>query len=575
VKHRVLVIVLILLTAFSLTEADTKEQLWRFVTGGRIRAYPAVGRDGNVYLISDDRFLYSLNYKGEQRWRFYLEERLTDCFAIGIDGTIYIGHKTGELSAVHGYGGVIWRFNTNETLSQAPAIRSDGTIVLGTEEGTLFAISHQGVLRWKYKLQGKPSSPPVIDVDNSIITVLTDGSLIVLEPWGQLRWRLRLTGVPGAPAIGRDGTLYIGTSAGNLHAIAPPGRIVWTAPFPGALFSPVIGPSDNIYLSTNHGEVAGLSPKGDLLWTLPLSEIPAGPCVIGETGTLYVSTLSSTLFAISPEGKIRWNAEMKGLLTNLILSPQKIIYAGSSDWTVFALNGEKPAVAPWPMYQHDNSHTGRSERDTATLSIEERFKNELDFVYFQSLLLSGNPDLMEKGLGEIRRLHSENNIKQRRPFLLYLLRKIAGYTVIEDDKTARFPLRGYSSIRQEACLLYTQIGALEAYPLLILILQKDEDLTIKTVAVGCLSLLQSDPDSIAVNTMANLIITTPPSGATDSFAREVVIAMKNISQYHGTLTRDGVNTLLTISEGQFASSVRKLAHDTLLELAGGKKIENN
>ena len=107
-------------------DAGSREPLWRFITGGRIRSFPAVAWDGSVYVLSDDRFLYALTPAGEQRWRYYLEERLTDCFAIGYDGMVYVGYKTGELIAVHGYGQKVWQYDTGQTIGFSPAVRTRG-----------------------------------------------------------------------------------------------------------------------------------------------------------------------------------------------------------------------------------------------------------------------------------------------------------------------------------------------------------------------------------------------------------------------------------------------------------------
>src|SRR4030042_6931462 len=109
VRIRCVAILFISLIPFFPTQGESREPLWRFITGGRIRSFPAIGRDGNVYVLSDDRFLYSLTHSGEQRWRYYLEERLTDNFVVGYDGMIYIGYKTGELIALHRYRRKVWQ----------------------------------------------------------------------------------------------------------------------------------------------------------------------------------------------------------------------------------------------------------------------------------------------------------------------------------------------------------------------------------------------------------------------------------------------------------------------------------
>jgi outer membrane protein assembly factor BamB len=570
VKYRLLGVLLVTFTFLFTVRADSRDPLWRFITGGRIRSFPAVGWDGSVYVLSDDRFLYALTPGGEQRWRYYLEERLTDCFAIGYDGMIYVGYKTGELIAVHGYGQKVWQYDTGGTLHYSPAIRSDGGICLATDEGDFFVISHTGALLWKRALGGAPSSPPAADVDNSLYIPLKTGELVALQPWGDVKWRLRLSGTPAAPAIGGDGRIYVGTAAGYLYAVDPAlPKIAWSTSFQGGVFSPVVGANETVCVATGAGEVASVSADGETRWTIPLGEVPAGPCVLGADGTIFVSTLQSTLYALDPLGRIKWNVKVKGVLTQLCLSPQEILYAGSSDWAMYAFPAEKPSAAAWPAFQHDVSHTGASSRSYTPYSIERQYAGNPDFVYYQSLFLSGDAELMEKGLREIGTLVAADGVKERRPYLLYLLRRMAGFTVVEEEKGVKFPLRGFSEIRQHACELYTQLGGLEAYPLLLAVLKRDPDFRMKAVAARCLGRLASDRGMEAVTAMARLI-QAGGSEPDNTFAREVVVAMRNIAAHQGMLPRDGVQALLAISGGPYNTSVRDLARETLRELVKGK-----
>lgn len=547
--------------------ADPGEPLWRFVTGGRIRSFPAVGWDGSVYVLSDDRFLYALTPSGEQRWRYYLEERLGDCFAVGYDGMVYVGYKSGEVVAVHGYGRKVWRYDTAQPLTLSPAVRSDGGICLAADRGTLFVINHTGTLLWKRTLPAPPASAPVADADNMLFVGLKNGELAALEPWGDMKWRLKLAGTPVAPAIDGDGRIYVGTSAGFLYAIDPlVPKIVWRLTLGGVVFTPVIGAGETLYAASSTGKVTSIDRSGRTLWTARLGESPSGPCALGSGGTIFAATRGSSLFALDGSGKVKWKVGVKGILTQLTLSPQAKLYAGSSDWAVYAFPAEKPAAAAWPVSRHDASHTGASSRSFESLSMEERYANDPDFIYFQSLFLSGDAELMQKGLDEIRSLHGgAGGIKAQKVYLLYFLRRMAGFTVIEEEKTMKFPLRGYSEIRRQACTLYTELAGLGAYPLMLKILTSDRDARMKAVAAYCLGRLKSDPTGEAVAAMARLI-RTAGARPDDTFAREAVIAMENIVRYRGRLPREGVQALLAISDGPYSAAVRRLAGDALAAL---------
>ncbi|MBN1523273.1 MAG: PQQ-like beta-propeller repeat protein [Spirochaetales bacterium] len=568
-KKKILYFIICLLFLLNCVSASS-EQLWRFITGGRIRSYPAIAQDGTVYLLSDDRFLYSLTAKGEQKWRFFLEERLGDCFTIGQDSTLYIGYKSGELFALHGYGKKIWGFNTGQTIMYSPVQRRDGTLLLVTEEGTLFAISHTGILKWKYELDSAPSSSPVLDTDGTLYVPLKEGSLLALESWGEKKWQIPVTGAPTTPAIAQDGTIYIGTDKGLFYAISPLPKIRWTISGSSSFLSGVIGEDNTIYTPTRNGIVYAILPNGEIKWTVPLKGSIPGTCAVGENGTVYAGTNASIVYGIDPLGRIQWEIPIKGEITNIVLSPLKILYVGSSDWTLYAFEAEKPAKSPWPLYLHDARHSGRSARYYAFSTIESHYKDNFDFMYLKTLIQSGDPELIEEALNEIEDRINKNEVKASRQYIFYLLEKIAGFGITEDDFYTNYPFRGYSQLREKACVLYTEVGGLEASLLLLRVFKNEKDIRMRSVAMHCLGLLKSDPDGSISNMIAAALQTDAVVNSSSvSFAAQAVSTLKSIAEYQGALTRDGLRALLTIARGKYGAEAKTKAWEVLNIL--GKK----
>ena len=65
----------------------------------------------------------------------------------------------------------------------------------------------------------------------------------------QLKWTYSLGGYPlSSPAIGRDGTIYIGSQSGTVHAINPDGTTKWKNYANDALTSPAIGADSTVYI---------------------------------------------------------------------------------------------------------------------------------------------------------------------------------------------------------------------------------------------------------------------------------------------------------------------------------------
>jgi len=542
------------------------EQLWRFITGGRIRSQPAVGNNGIVYVISEDRYLYALNPEGVALWQRDLTERVSDCFTIGYDGSIYVGFKNGIITAINPCGKIIWNYNTKETLKYSPALHSDGSLFFVTDEGNIFALSHTGTVRWKKNLALQPSSSPVSDTDGTLYLPLFRQGLLALYAWGEEKWQLSLSGNPCTPAIAADGTLFLGTDAGNLYAIHPHGCILWSFTFNSEVLSPVIGMNGTIYGTLKNGQVFCLNKHGELLWIVSVGTAVSRSCIIGSSGTLYVSSDDNYIHALSPSGTVLWSHQVKGELTHLVLSQQGVLYAGSSDWSLYAFQAEKSMASPWPQYQHDSSHSGQSLRKIRKLSIEDLYGKDPDFLYFKNLLLSFNPHLMQKGLEEIQQRYDCLAIKSSRAYLFYLLGKVTGISITEIDKHYNYPEDGYSRIREQACLLYTLIGGFYARDLLLHIIEDEKDVSMKAVAIHCLGILRSDPKGSAVKQMAALISFNSHSAPNNSVAREIIRTMSNIAYYHGTIPASGIKTLLTISQGQYLKNVKEQALAVLQEI---------
>ncbi len=72
---------------------------WQFDVGDPIRAAPAIGADGTIYVGSDDRNVYAINPDGTEKWRFQTEGMFRSSPAIAADGTVYIGNYDGNLYA--------------------------------------------------------------------------------------------------------------------------------------------------------------------------------------------------------------------------------------------------------------------------------------------------------------------------------------------------------------------------------------------------------------------------------------------------------------------------------------------
>jgi len=135
-------------------------------------------------------------------------------------------------------------------------------------------------------------------------------------------------GVYSSPAVGADGTVYVGSSAGKLYALnGKTGAKKWEfkPSFLGILSSTAIGFDGAVYF-TEHQKINALDGKtGAKKWEFETGGSMISSPVIGADGTLYIGSGDKKIYAIKTDSK-------------------------------------GPANSPWPMRGQNAQHTGRAPK---------------------------------------------------------------------------------------------------------------------------------------------------------------------------------------------------------------------
>jgi outer membrane protein assembly factor BamB len=374
--------------SFSVVYAKEGDRKWIFTAGGSIRSSPAIGPDGTIYFGSDDGKFYALNpSNGQPKWTYtYIVPGLSSvpisCSpAIGSDGTIYFGDDAGNFYALNPSDGHLkWQspFAAIGKIYPSPAIGSDGTIYFGTDKGYLYAITPDRSLRWWEYVGGGGHIRPAIGPDGTIY-ISGYGFLSAINPNdGSLIWTINNLNIGGmydsdaSPSIGSDGTIYVGSINGMVYAFNPnKGDIKWhwIIASSSILTSPTIGSDGTIYVGSATGTLYALNPStGITKWHYKVTGsepmIYSSPA-IGRDGTIYFGSFSSpsNLTAINPDdGSFKWSYETVNDLirTSPAIGPDGTIYFGSDDGKLYALTSSSYGLAKssWPMFYHDERHTG-------------------------------------------------------------------------------------------------------------------------------------------------------------------------------------------------------------------------
>lgn len=297
-------------------------------------------------------------------------------------------------------GRVKWVFDTGQPVQSTPVIGADGAVYAGCWDRKAYSLdARTGTKRWEFPCIGRIMGSPALSVDGTVYFASNEGRVHALDAAvGDARWaftcfsavpnmeeQLKREGpgpdpnrpgynpsgycsIHGSPAVGRDGTVYIGITAGGAGMAAINGRTGatrWerrdggaTQSCPGLMADGTIVESHNDLRLLNAG-------TGDVVWDIPLPQangedpVTSGGSsstpVIGDDGTIYFgrADLKQTgqFFAIDPRTRrIRWQLRGGNSYGVPALGRDGTVYVGRGSrsdpalCTFYALDGKTGRV---------------------------------------------------------------------------------------------------------------------------------------------------------------------------------------------------------------------------------------
>ncbi len=560
---RVFAFILVFFTLLGLAAAWAEEQpyelAWRYVTGGRVTAKPAVDHRGTIYILSDDRTLYALSALGAERWRYPVGRKLSAGPVVTYDGTVLLGTQSGILLATGANGRLRWMFSPRTGGCLNPALGSDGSIVLATTSGMIYCLSYTGEERWRYQVRAELSSSPSIGEDGTIYVGTTDRRLLAVNRDGSNKWEIELPAGVGTPAIDHEGFLYVG--AAGIHRISPQGVLLWSYAIPADTADPVLRSDGAIIAGAANGRLYAISPGGRLIWSSPLHAPIPFPAVLGDDGTAYVCTDSTQIAAVSGSGLILWRFRAKQPVGMPTIGRDGIVLVGAEDWILYALSAGSAGLSesPWPQAYHDGQHTGRAKALTDLDSPAA--------VLLRELAYSDSPELKRMALRDI-----EAHFEGRRYLDVHLavLEEVLGYLagegVIYRSSTRAPAASGDPQLRMEACRLLGELGSEGARAVLLQVMAADEDSGIKVAAVDSLATIGFDPDGELARAILYKVGETGQERYHLACARALYrIIMSSEAAVHP----DNYRALAVLAQRDASPSVRERASGYLHGLSGG------
>ena len=260
--------------------------------------------------------------------------------AIAADHTLWVGTSDGDVVVLSEGGVVQAALHTGGAVKSSAARSAAGLSVVGSTDGTLY-----GVDRF-----GETTSDAGADAaddggDDAGAADAGDEAGVVVRP-ARAVFKTTLAPILSSPAIGADGTIYVGTTAGKLVAVAADGSAVkWSATTNDTLgSSPSIARDGTIYIGSSDHKLYAFDAQGTMKWAFDAGASIAGSPAVGGDEVVYVATSDGKLYAVTPDGKQRWVYAAGGAITGAPCVRAGVVYVGSADKKLHAVATEAGAL---------------------------------------------------------------------------------------------------------------------------------------------------------------------------------------------------------------------------------------
>ncbi len=295
----------------------TGKALWTFDTRSKLLPFVSRAPDGSTYVMSQERFLIALNRAGRKLWSIRLAAPLQGPIQFGWDGRLFIPLPDRVLCFTPG-GFQLWERKLPFPLREALVPDSQGGVLGMTEGAILIRLSALGRLE-QYTCDSSPClvfSLPSVEQDSWRGGIYYNNGTGEIIRGGKREGPLPALPAPPLHAKEQQGKLALFLENGKLVLLSLKSHTtLWEGAVP-------------FY---QRGTAVKDSPSRT---TMVESRL-----LFDERGVYYLSRVGAVGF--TPTGQRLWQLTLKGASSLPAFSDEGILYAGGTDWILYAYKIEE------------------------------------------------------------------------------------------------------------------------------------------------------------------------------------------------------------------------------------------
>jgi eukaryotic-like serine/threonine-protein kinase len=268
-----------------------------------------------------------------------------------------IRHTPSAKPATQGNAKLLWSFESEDEVRGSPTYLNK-TLYFGSYDNNLYAIDAiTGEFAWKYPTDGGIVSKPLVYDDNVYFGSEDKRIHVVYAKSGKMIWTYYTNGEVRSSANIAAGHLFIGSDDGHLYAInALIGRKAWEINIGAPVRSTPLIHNDLIYFGAEGGEFFCIDLSGTIKWRFKAKRAITSSAAISQ-GIVFFGSMDSTLYALDAKtGWVIWRYRLSRPTISTPFVVDNLLFTGASSGDITCID-IRTAKEIW-HYSTENQVTG-------------------------------------------------------------------------------------------------------------------------------------------------------------------------------------------------------------------------